>query len=73
MYGNFKDSIRKSPSDEDVANMIKDIIGLSDTLRFQKMDKYMRADAIRKLRENGATIRQLSRLTAINRNVIARA
>ena len=56
MYGNFKVSIRKSLSDEDVANMIKDIIGLSDILRFCNIDKPIRAEAIRKLRENGAMI-----------------
>lgn len=65
---------RKKPlHDEDVKIMLKDIAGLESTGGLISMEKKNRNLIIRKMKNKGVSIRQLSRITGINRGIIGRA
>ncbi len=69
----FDDSVIKSLSDDQVIIMLKDNIGVDDPLLLKNMDKKTRDNCIRRLRGDGVTIMQLSRLSGLGRGIIEKA
>ena len=57
-------------SDDQVWQQIINIAGVTCSSDFQKLDKTKQRDAIAQLRELGASVRQLERLTGISRGII---
>lgn len=60
-------------SEQDVIAMIRDFSGLENPLEVSCMEKDKRDLLFSELKRNGASIRQLSRITGVNRNLIQRA
>ena len=60
-------------SEKDVIAMVIHYSGLQNPLEVSQMDKEKRDLLFARLKKNGASIRQLSRITGVNRNVIQRA
>ena len=61
-----------SPSDEHVRTEILKVSGCESISEFQALEARMRNECIKKLKDKGFTIRQLSRLTGIGYNIIQR-
>ena len=59
-------------SDEDAWKVIKELTGTSNASEFQKLDRERQREALRKLRDLGASVRQLQRLTGLGRGLIQR-
>lgn len=57
-------------SDEQVSTMMKEMVGTSDKTTFQNLSYGRQRTAIIELREQGASIRQLERLTGIGRGIV---
>ncbi len=66
-------SMPKRHSDEEIISMICSIGGLSNPLALQKMERKERNKLLYKIKTAGASIRQIERLTGVNRNIIQRA
>lgn len=64
---------RSVHNDEWAKSIIKEMLGAESGIVLQKYPKEKRDNVIRKLRNRGITIKQLERLTGINRGVIQRA
>ncbi len=60
-------------SDSEALTIIKKELHLESGTQLQNMEKAERNEAIRFLKENNLSIRQIARLTGINRGVILRA
>ena len=60
------------PPDELIRKRILELFGCRAATDLQKLEKSVRNAAIRKLRKEGISIRQLARLTGISKSVIAR-
>ena len=60
-------------TDEEANAMIKKTYGLTSSQAIQSLEAQKRDDILRNLKENGLSIRQIERLTGINRGVILRA
>ena len=59
-------------SDEEAWIVIKELTGTSNVSEFQKLDRERQRDALRELRDLGASVRQLQRLTGLGRGLIQR-
>ena len=59
--------------DEWAKSIIKKYIQAESGTELQKLDRVQRNEILRKLKEEGVTVRQLERLTGINRGVIQKA
>ena len=57
-------------SDKDAADIIKKISKCENTTEFQLIEKKQRDKYIKKLRQKGLSIRQISRLTGVSKGVI---
>jgi len=53
--------------------VMKACLGAQSGTALQKLDRQARNAALRKLKENGLTVRQIERLTGISRNIVQRA
>ena len=62
--------IYSKPSDDQVWQEIIKIAGVTCSSDFQKTDKTRQREALGQLRELGASVRQLERLTGISRGII---
>ena len=62
--------IYSKPSDDQVWQEIIKIAGVTCSSDFQKIDKTKQREALGQLRELGASVRQLERLTGISRGII---
>ena len=60
-------------SDEQAKELIKNVCRVNCPLELQKIDKKIRDIYLKKLKENNLSIRQIERLTGINRGIIANA
>ena len=72
----LEDNLNEKPSktltDENIWQMIARMTGVSNPTDFQKLEKEIQREALRELRKDGATVRQLQRLTGIGRGLIQR-
>jgi REP element-mobilizing transposase RayT len=59
-------------SDEEAWKVIKELTGASNASEFQKLDRGRQREALRELRDLGASVRQLQRLTGLGRGLIQR-
>ena len=59
--------------DDEARKLICDTFGLTSGTQLQRLEKKARDAALRRLKERGLTVRQLERLTGINRGVIQKA
>ena len=57
-------------TDEKASQLIRKVSGCESTTEFQKLDAAKRDKCLKKLRDNGISIRQLSRLTGISVGVV---
>lgn len=72
--GHFLDDDRKERiSDAQGQEIIRTVLKLKSGTQLQKMDKEKRDTALRKLKEEGLSVRQIERLTGINRGVVLKA
>ena len=72
--GHFLDDDRKERiSDAQGQEIIRTTLKLKSGTQLQKMDKEERDAALRLLKEEGLSIRQIERLTGINRGVVLKA
>lgn len=63
---------RNRPSDDQIMLMIKDKTGTTNSGAFQKLDDSIRQQIFLELKDCGASLRQLERLTGIGKGVIHR-
>lgn len=63
----------KRITDQEAINIIKRICKINETDEVQKFDKKSRDKFLRQLKRKGLSVRQLERLTGINRGVIQKA
>ena len=59
-------------SDEEAWKVIKELTGTANALEFQKLHRERQREALRELRDLGASVRQLQRLTGLGRGLIQR-
>ena len=57
---------------EEAWQVIKELSGASNASEFQKLDREHQREALKKLRDIGASVRQLQRLTGLGRGLIQR-
>jgi len=69
---NLSEKPSKALTDDTIWQMIARTTGVSNPTDFQKLEKEIQREALRKLRKDGATVRQLQRLTGIGRGLIQR-
>ena len=60
-------------SEKDIISMVNQFSGLENPLNVSSMKKDKQKQLFAKLKKNGASIQQLSRITGVNRNFIQRA
>ena len=65
-------SSRRRPSDDQVWLKIKDKTGVTNSTSFQQLDENKRNEMFLELKDCGASLRQLERLTGIGKGVIHR-
>ena len=65
-------SSRRRPSDDQVWLKIKDKTGVTNSTSFQQLDENKRNEIFLELKDCGASLRQLERLTGIGKGVIHR-
>ena len=65
-------SSRRRPSDDQVWLKIKDKTGVTNSTSFQQLDENKRKEMFLELKDSGASLRQLERLTGIGKGVIHR-
>ena len=53
-------------------DLFKELTGASNASEFQKLDRGRQREALRELRDLGASVRQLQRLTGLGRGLIQR-
>ena len=58
--------------DNDARDIIKKISKCSNATEFQELSQELKAKYIKKLKENGLSIRQISRLTGISKGKVER-
>ncbi|MCR5533971.1 MAG: transposase [Bacteroidaceae bacterium] len=69
---NLSEKPSKALTDDVIWQMIARMTGTSNPTDFQRLEKEIQREALRKLRKDGATVRQLQRLTGIGRGLIQR-
>ena len=67
------DEQRTRISDADGLEIIKKELKLKSGTQLQKMDREKRDTALRLLKEKGLSVRQIERLTGMNRGVVLKA
>ena len=60
-------------TDSEAQELIASVTGNSNPQGLQEMDRELRDRALCQLKDEGLTVRQISRLTGLNRNIIQRA
>ena len=65
-------SSRRRPSDDQIWLKIKDWTGVTNSTSFQQLDENKREEIFLELKDCGASLRQLERLTGIGKGVIHR-
>ena len=60
-------------SDEEAWKVIKELTGTANASEFQKLHRERQREALRELRDLGASVRQLQRLTGLGRGLIQRS
>ena len=65
-------SSRRRPSDDQIWLKIKDKTGVTNSTSFQQLDENKREEIFLELKDCGASLRQLERLTGIGKGVIYR-
>ncbi len=65
-------SSRRRPSDDQIWLKIKDQTGVTNSTSFQQLDENKRIEMFLELKDSGASLRQLERLTGIGKGVIHR-
>lgn len=65
-------SSRRRPSDDQIWKLIMDKAGVTNSTAFQQLDDKKREDLFLELKDRGASLRQLERLTGIGKGVIHR-
>ena len=65
-------SSRRRPSDDQIWLKIKDKTGATNSTSFQQLDENKREEIFLELKDCGASLRQLERLTGIGKGVIHR-
>ncbi len=60
-------------SDDQVWQQIIRLTGVTNSSDYQKLDRDLQLETFKKLKEQGASVRQLQRLTGIDRGRIQRA
>jgi len=60
-------------TDSDIIKLITELSGADNPQMLQGMEKSVRDSLLKELKHKGCTVRRLSRLTGINRNIIQRA
>ena len=65
-------SSRRRPSDDQIWLKIKDKTGVTNSTSFQQLDENKREEIFLELKDCGASLRQLERLTGIGKGVIHR-
>ena len=63
---------RYRPSDDQVWMMIKERTGVTNSSAFQQLDDAKRLNTLLELKDSGASLRQIERLTGIGKGVIHR-
>ena len=63
---------RRLTSDEKALSVFRDITGLNDPLVIRTMQRSERNEILLRMKQAGLTIRQIERMTGINRNIIQR-
>ena len=63
---------RRLKSDEKALSVFRDITGLNDPLVIRTMQRSERNEILLRMKQAGLTIRQIERMTGINRNIIQR-
>ncbi|WP_027456028.1 transposase [Xylanibacter brevis] len=66
----IEDASRKRPSDDQVWQMIIEKSGVTNASAFQQLNEEVKRGVLRVLKEQGASHRQLERLTGIGRGII---
>ena len=66
-------SARKRLTDEEAKKIIKETAGVSECRELQQMDKAKRNAVLKKLKTEDVSIRQISRVSGLNRGVILNA
>ena len=64
---------RKGYTDSEAVKLIESITGNSNPQKLQSTERIQRDEVLRQLKGKGLTIRQINRLTGINRNIVQRA
>ena len=59
--------------DEEALGMIREVLGSENPQLLQGLDSENRNEILKKLKQKSLTVRQISRLTGINRNIVQRA
>ena len=68
----IEDSSRRRPSDDQIWNLIKEKTGVTNNSAFQQLDNDTKQQVFLELKDSGASLRQLERLTGIGKGVIHR-
>ena len=63
---------RRRPSDDQIWNLIKEKTGVTNNSAFQQLDNDTKQQVFLELKDSGASLRQLERLTGIGKGVIHR-
>ena len=66
----IEDPSRKRPSDDQVWRMIMEKSGVTNASAFQQLADGVKRGVLRELKEQGASHRQLERLTGVGRGLI---
>ena len=69
----LEDTVTKRMTDEEARGLIKSALGYKNLSTIQALAIPKRNDALRKLKEEGLSIRQISRLTGISKTIVERA
>ena len=64
---------RRPIKDPEAAHILRRISGLDNPLGIAGLDKDKRREVIQRAKKTGLTVRQLSRLTGMDRNAVQRA
>ena len=67
------DDLKKRISDAQGQDIIRTALKLKSGTQLQKMEREKRDAALRKLKEEGLSVRQVERLTGINRGIVLKA
>ena len=64
---------KKNLTDQEILEMVKNTCHIGNVEEWQKIDRNTRDDYLRQLKQKGLSVRQIARLTGINRGVVLKA